>query len=119
MGPWLGATQGRASAIHLSEELKAAEVAVWSEKGGFQERVLPLKEQLRHATRAAGRYEEFLNGTRAVTSEHQSDCEHDYRLYRQLSTHPLASDADRAAFTKKADALLRIRLYDQVRATFA
>jgi hypothetical protein len=111
---WARATRGPHDSIVMPEDVASQRVAIWSQKGGYQDR-MSLPELRAAQAYADRRFAEVL----ARGSDDPQTALADYQTYRMLSQKNQLAPQERAAFAQKADQLLRIRYYDEgVRSEF-
>jgi hypothetical protein len=111
LAAWSQMTRGR-SEPRISEDLKHANVGLWTKSHGYHEKHRSL-ETVRNEARAAREHvAAYFAGTNAPVVQH-------YRALRRLSVRADATPAERARAKVDADVVLRVRYYPSVRAQFA
>lgn len=106
---WSLATLGRRADLKASPDQLKANVVTWSASSSYVSR--RTIESLRvESPRADARFTAVWTGR--APSDGQSV--YDYRTYRAMSTHPNATEAERASATAKAEALLRLNHFRSI-----
>jgi hypothetical protein len=113
LADWEVATRGRTA--RLDEALVASHptATAWSLAGGIAATKLPLEERRARAAAADTRFDAYTSGERRIPNAHDPIADRDYAAYRLLAASSEAPRADREEASRRAEALLRLRFYEQ------
>jgi hypothetical protein len=113
LADWELATRGRTT--RLGEALVASHptATAWSLAGGVAATRMPLEERRARVAAADTRFDAYASGDRRIAEAHDPVADRDYASYRLLAASSEAPPAEREEAARRAEALLRLRFYEQ------
>ena len=112
LADWARATKGDADRLALTDKRATENVGVWDRVSGYRDGSEPLAVMRTKQNGADARFDGWMSGARRAAGSDDPALVADYRTYRSLSQRSDLPKAERDAFERKADQLLRLRYFE-------